>query len=134
MIVADTTLISYFTIDGDYTDEAVAVRETDPDWAAPLLWESEFANVLWLYMRRGVFGLDLALQHLDLAQDLMDGRVYGVAIQTALRLGTASGCTAYDCQYVALAHQLGVPLVTNDKDVLDAFPDTAVRPRDFIAE
>lgn len=132
MIIADTTLISYFTIEGDFTEDAVAVREKDPAWAAPLLWESEFANVLWLYVRRGIFGLDLALQHLDVAQDLMNGRVYGVAIQEALRLGAASGCTAYDCQYVALARQLSVPLVTSDREILEAFPETTVRPADFV--
>lgn len=133
MIVADTTLISYFTIEGDFTDDAVAVRERDPVWAAPLLWQSEFANVLWLYVRRGIFGLDLALEHLDTARDLVAERTYAVAIAEALRLGADSGCTTYDCQYVALARQLDVPLVTHDQEVLDAFPKIAVHPDDFVA-
>jgi predicted nucleic acid-binding protein len=132
MIVADTTLISYFTIKGDLTEAAVAVREKDPTWAAPLLWESEFANVLWLYVRRGTFELDLALEHLDTAQDLVAGNTYAVAIVEALRLGTESGCTTYDCQYVALARQLDVPLVTHDREVLGAFPTAAMHPDDFI--
>lgn len=133
MIVADTTLISYFTIEGELTEAAVGVREKDSVWAAPLLWKSEFANVLWLYVRRGTFGLDLALQHLDTAQDLVAGNTYAVAIAEALRLGADSGCTAYDCQYVTLAHQLDVPLVTHDQEVLDAFPETAMHPADFLA-
>lgn len=133
MIVADTTLISYFTIEGDLTEAAVAVREKDPAWAAPLLWKSEFANVLWLYVRRGTFELDLALEHLDTAQDLVAERAYAVAIAEALRLGADSGCTTYDCQYVALARQLEVPLVTHDQEVLSAFPDIAMHPDDFLA-
>jgi predicted nucleic acid-binding protein len=133
MIVANTTLISYFTIEGDLTEAAVAVREKDPAWAAPLLWESEFANVLWLYVRRGTFGLDLALQHLDTAQDLVAGHTYAVAIAEALRLAAESGCTTYDCQYVTLARQLEVPLVIHDQEVLNAFPKTALHPGDFIA-
>lgn len=133
MIVADTTLISYLTIEGDFTATAVAVREKDPEWAAPLLWQSEFANVLWLYVRRGTFALDLALEHLDTAQDLIAGRTYAVAMTEALRLGAKSGCTAYDCQYVALARQLDCPLVTHDEEVLDAFSGIALHPDDFVA-
>jgi hypothetical protein len=37
MIVADNTLISYFTIEGEFTGEATSVRQKDPEWAAPLL-------------------------------------------------------------------------------------------------
>lgn len=134
MIVADNTLISYFSIEGDFTEEAVAVRKKDPAWAAPLLWRSEFMNVLWLYVRQEEFALDLALEHLDTAEDLISGRTYQPAPPAVLRLATASGCSAYDCQYVQLAKDLGVPLVTHDKEVLEAFPDIAVHPQDFLKD
>lgn len=132
MIVADTTLISYFTIEGEFTEEAVAVRQADPVWAAPLLWRSEFLNVLWLHVRRGEFGLDLASEHIDLAEDLMADRSYQVAQREVLRLAVDSGCTAYDTQYAALAQQLNVPLVTHDEEVLAGFFGTAVSPSDFL--
>ena len=132
MIVADNSLISYFTIEGEFTDEAVAVRETDPVWAAPLLWRSEFLNVLWLHVRQDEFGLDLAFEHIDLAEDLIANRSYEVAPAEVLRLAVNSGCKAYDSQYAALAQQLDVPLVTHDQEVLDGFPETAVPPSDFL--
>jgi predicted nucleic acid-binding protein len=132
MIVADNTLISYFTIEGRFTEEATQVRQRDPEWAAPLLWRAEFLNVLWLHVRQGEFGLDLALQHIDLAEDLIGGRSYDVAPAKVLRLAAHSGCSAYDSHYAALAQQLGVPLVTHDNDVLEAFPETAVHPKDFL--
>ena len=132
MIVADNSLISYFTIEGEFTENAVAVRETDPVWAAPLLWRSEFLNVLWRHVRQGEFGLALAFEHIDVAEDLIADRSYEVAPTEVLRLAVGSGCTAYDSQYAALAQQLDVPLVTHDQEVLDGFPQTAVHPSDFL--
>ena len=42
-----------------------------------------------------------------------------------------SGCTSYDCQFVALAEDLSANLLTLDGAVLKAFPGVAVRPEDF---
>ena len=131
-IVADNTLISYFTIEGAFTEEAAHVRQKDPDWAAPLLWRAEFSNVLWLHVRQGEFGLDLAIQHIDLAEELIGDRSYSIAPTEVLRLAVESGCSAYDAHYASLAQQLDVPLVTHDGDVLEGFPETAVHPEDFL--
>jgi len=134
MIVADNTLISYFTIEGEFTEKATQVRQRDLEWAAPLFWRAEFLNVLWLHVRQGEFGLDLAIQHIDLAEDLIGERSYDVAPTEVLRLAVDSGCSAYDSHYAALAQQLDVPLVTHDGEVLEAFPETAVHPDDFLGQ
>jgi predicted nucleic acid-binding protein len=39
-----------------------------------------------------------------------------------LTLALESGCSAYDCEFVALAKQLGVKLVTEDAKLRRAFP------------
>ena len=36
-----------------------------------------------------------------------------------------------DCEYVALAQELGVTLVTSDQTVVDLFPDTAVLLKEY---
>ena len=132
MIVKGATVLVYYLIEGNQTETAVRVRERDPEWAAPELWRSELMNVLWTYVRRGDFDLDLALARFDLALDLIGPHTYAVTAAEVLPLAVTSGCTAYDSQYVALARRLSARLVTNDRPVLKAFPDVAARPEDFI--
>lgn len=43
-----------------------------------------------------------------------------------LELVRDSDCSAYDCEFVALAKTLGTKLVTLDSQILGAFPDSAV--------
>jgi predicted nucleic acid-binding protein len=132
MIVADTTLISYFTIEGEFTEDAVAVRREDPQWAAPLLWRAEFLNAPWSYVNQDVLELSLALEHLDTAEDLIGKHSYDVSAPHVLRLAADSGCTAYDCHYVALARMKSVPLVTHDTELQAVFPGRMVSPDAFL--
>ena len=44
------------------------------------------------------------------------------------------GCSAYDCEFVALALDLKVPLVTSDKKVLKAFKGTAIALHEFLSD
>jgi predicted nucleic acid-binding protein len=40
-------------------------------------------------------------------------------------------CSAYDCEFVALAKYLGLPLVTVDKQILAQFTGTAISLEKF---
>ena len=131
MIVADNAMISYLLIPGEYTDEAERVRSLDSDWVAPSLWVSDFRNVLRNYIVGDHIALEKAVAYMDGAESLMRGRAYGVSSAEVLALAAGSGCTAYDCEYVALAKAAGVQLVTTDKEVLREFPDVAVHPEHF---
>jgi predicted nucleic acid-binding protein len=59
------------------------------------------------------------------AEELLAGRELAVDSAAVLDLAFASSCSAYDCEFVALAQALGVRLVTSDKQVLRAFPRIA---------
>ena len=110
-------------------DECVGINalyQRDPDWAAPVLWRSEFRNVLATQVRRRSLTLELATALQAEAEDLMAGREYQVPSADVLRIAAESGCSAYDCEYVLLARQINVPLVTSDQAMLAAFPGTAV--------
>jgi hypothetical protein len=43
-----------------------------------------------------------------------------------LNLVRKSPCSAYDCEFVALAEDLEIPLLTTDRKILSAFPSVAV--------
>lgn len=133
MIVADATLIIHFSMPGSKTEQAEAVRRKDPVWAAPPLWEYEVLNVTWTYIQFEDLPLAQALEHWDVAQDLIGERTYQMAPVDVLRLAAQSGRSAYDCQYVAIAQQLDEWLVTSDVGILTAFPNTAISPDDFLS-
>lgn len=107
------------------------MRALDSDWIAPLLWASEFRNVLRKYLLAGILSLDDVIAFAETADVLMADRSFAVPSSQVLRLVAVSGCTAYDCEFVALAQSLQVPLVTTDKELLRTFPDRAMHPSEF---
>ncbi|MHB1633024.1 MAG: type II toxin-antitoxin system VapC family toxin, partial [Acidithiobacillus sp.] len=58
--------------------------------------------------------------------DLLAGAEYEVDSLSVLELVRDSECSAYDCEFVALAMKLGTKLVTMDSKLLRAFPGIAV--------
>lgn len=131
MIVADTNTIAYLLISGDRTLQARKVLRRDPEWAAPLLWRSEFRSVLAFYLRRKLISFAQALQLTEEAENLMRGAEYEVTSSRVLSLACDSQCSAYDCEFVALAQELGVSLITSDGKILSEFPSIALSPEKF---
>ncbi|MDQ5915459.1 MAG: VapC toxin family domain ribonuclease, partial [Pseudomonadota bacterium] len=41
------------------------------------------------------------------------------------------GCSGYDCEFVALAKRIGAPLVSGDKRLIAAFPETVIAIETF---
>jgi predicted nucleic acid-binding protein len=126
VIVVDTNVVAYLYLPGDHTDKVEALLEQDADWAAPLLWRSEFRNVLVGYLRRGTISFESARDLQLEAESLLAGAEHDVDSQLVLELVRDSDCSAHDCEFVALAIMLGVRLVTMDVRLLKAFPKVAV--------
>jgi predicted nucleic acid-binding protein len=133
VIVADTNLLIYLYVQGQRTQESEAVLEREAQWAAPLLWRSEFRNALIGLVRSDALQLEKALTIIDEAERSMTGHEYSVISWHVLELASRSDCSAYDCEFVALAQDLAVPLVTNDRQMLKAFPTIAISPSSFTA-
>ena len=126
MIVVDTNVLAYLYLPGEYTAQAEALLERDSDWTAPVLWRSEFRNILAGYMRRRALTFDQARDVQAEAESLLSGAEHEVESQRVLELVRDSDCSAYDCEFVALAMRLRVNLVTMDAKLLRAFPRHAV--------
>jgi predicted nucleic acid-binding protein len=125
MIVVDTSVIAYLWLPGSRTTAAERLLRNDSDWNAPLLWRSEFRNVLAGCLRRGDLKLETALQIMSEAEGQMRGREFSVPSAQVLARVEESACSACDCEFVVLAQELGVPLVTSDEKLLKSFPSVA---------
>jgi predicted nucleic acid-binding protein len=125
VIVVDSNVIAYLYLPGEHTAAAEALMQRESKWAAPLLWRSEVRNVLAGYLRRGTLSFEQTLAIQSEAEDLLRGGEYEVSSAAVLELVAASDCTAYDCEFVAVARHLGTRLVTMDAKLLKAFPKDA---------
>lgn len=131
MIVTDTNVIAYLLLEGEHTEQAEALLLADSDWVAPYLWRSEFRNILALYLRQGYLELEIAKQIMQEAEALMFGKEFEIQSEKIIDLVKNSKCSAYDCEYVALAQQLQINLVTADKKILAEFSSTAISLSSF---
>jgi predicted nucleic acid-binding protein len=81
---------------------------------APTLVVFELMNVAWKRSKKQPAATSLFLQALEVLEGL-GLRFRGIDQAEVIRLGLATGLTAYDATYLWLARALGLPLVTLDK-------------------
>ena len=122
MIVADVNVLAYLLIPGKFTRAAEQLLEEEPVWVVPRLWRSEFRNILANYLRANEMELDDAAVVFQRAEELVGSEEYEVETADVLRLCKESKCSAYDCEYIALAEFLDLKLVTKDGKLAKAFP------------
>ncbi len=132
MIVADTNVLAYLGIPSPYTELAEQLLLEDPDWVAPQLWRSELRNVLVLYLRQSLMTFDEAIRIQSAMEELLQDKEYDISSLDILSLANSSTASAYDCEFIALAKNFNTRLVTMDKKLTHAFPETAVLLTDAI--
>ena len=126
MIVVDSNVLAYLYLPGEYTAAAEALLEQDSDWAAPILWRSEFRNILAGYLRRKAITFEQANSLQREAESLLEGAEFELESLAVLELVRDSDCSAYDCEFIALAMKLDTKLITMDKKLLRAFPKRTI--------
>lgn len=131
MIVADTNLVVYLLIGGEFTADAERVRAKSIPWMVPPLFRSEFLNVLSSHVRFRGMDRDAALKLFRRGMSMVEVSGEDADALGVLNLCQSAGCSSYDAEFVWLARRLGVPLVTADGEVVRAFVDVAVHPARF---
>jgi predicted nucleic acid-binding protein len=123
MIIVDSNIVAYLYLPGAHTERVESLLSHDSDWAAPILWRCEFRNILTGYLRQKMLSFDHAIKIQREAESLLLGAEYEIESERVLALARDSTCSAYDCEFVALAMKLNSRLVTMDRALLRAFPD-----------
>jgi predicted nucleic acid-binding protein len=131
MIVVDTNVIAALYLTSDFTAQAESLILQDADWTAPSLWRSEMRNTLTKYLHAGLMSLEQVYQIQHQAEVVMTGNEYQTNSLEVLKLASTSQCSAYDCEFIALARYLQVKLITQDKQILAQFPQDTIALKDI---
>ncbi len=128
--VVDTNVAAYFLLGtAHFADEAGRFLAEVRNGMAPVIWEAELTNVLWMAIRQGVIPVEDGPGRLQLAAQLgIESVSTRMLCQGALQRSLASGIAVYDTVFVELAVREKCPLATFDKALLKAFPNIAKRP------
>ena len=122
MLLVDTNVVAYLLIAGDQTEAAQELRRRDPDWRSESFLLVEFTNVLASSVASRRMNNTLANDLLTKAIILLEGKTTRIPHAAVLSIAIQYRVTAYDARFLALAQQLGRPLVTEDAKLRTAAP------------
>jgi predicted nucleic acid-binding protein len=127
MVVVDAGVVLSLVIPLPFSDQASAtmraITQAGEELYAPALLEYEVCSVLRRAISQGIIDAASAEQAIELLGDIRidpitpASSLHGRALYWASRLGHSQ---AYDGQYLALAEQMGCPLVTTDQRLVRA--------------
>jgi len=90
--------------------------------------------VVSLHFRKNLINYLEALDAVEKGVKLIGDREHEVSSFAIMEFIQNSGCSAYNCEFIALADRLGVNLITYDKQILKEFPSLAFRPEDYLGK
>ncbi len=120
-VVVDASVVAAAFFQEEHAEPAGQLLASDRELHVPDLLYAEMGNVIWKRCRRGEINADEAAH---LAADLLrlSFRVTPSSelLDPALRLAIETGCTVYDCLYLALAITCEATVVSNDLRLVNA--------------
>ena len=117
-VVDASVVIKWYVPESNY-EAARAMWTAETALTAPDLLFAETANILWKLVRRGEMTASRAI---DIIEEVAAAPFITISNQSlaqdALDLSIATGITAYDATYVALAIRLDKILITADEKLM----------------
>ena len=132
MIVVDSSVVVNAVVEGPLTAEVLSSRAKDKRWIAPSLWKSEVRSALTQHVRHGTFSLHEGFQRAVESENLVFETREMRDHHSILTVAVESGCSAYDGEFIALALETGLPLLTYDRKLIDLFPAIALTPGEWL--
>jgi predicted nucleic acid-binding protein len=122
MIVVDSSVISFLFLEGELTESVKELHRIDSEWITPPILNHEMLNILAV-----VGTADQAVAPMEeIWRDiraLLGPRQQVPDPLRSLHLAIELEISGYEAQYVALAQQLNMPLVTEEQRLLEQLPD-----------
>jgi predicted nucleic acid-binding protein len=117
-VVDASVIIKWYVPEGDY-EAARAMRTAETALAAPDLLFAETANIVWKLVRRCEM---TSSRGIEIIEEIVAAPFITVSNQSlaqdALDLAIATGLSAYDASYVALAIRIDKILITADEKLV----------------
>lgn len=132
MIVVDSNIIAARNLTSSLTSEATRVEEKDPVWIVPVLWRYEFQNILTGAIKAKQINLEQALNIWDKVSNILMENEYEPSPSKVMDLVAQYGITAYDGQFIAVALEMEILCVTEDRELHEKFPGVAIRMNEFL--
>ncbi|MGD0917224.1 MAG: type II toxin-antitoxin system VapC family toxin [Thermodesulfobacteriota bacterium] len=132
MIVVDSNIVTARNLTSSLTSKAQQVEEKDPVWIVPVLWRYEFQNILATAIRAKQIKPEQALDIWEKVSKILIENECEPSASKVIDLVAQYGITAYDGQFIAVALEMGIPCVTEDRELQAKFPGIAISMDGFL--
>ena len=132
MIVVDSNIIAARNLTSSLSSAAKRVEEKDPVWIVPVLWRYEFQNILATAIRAKQLRPEQAQDVWDKVSNSLIENEWEPSVSKVIGLVAQYGITAYDGQFIAAALEMGIPCVTEDRELREKFPGIAISMDEFL--
>jgi len=132
MIVVDSNIVAARNLTSSLTSEAKQVEEKDPVWIVPVLWRYEFQNILASAIKGKQIKPGQALNIWERVSNILIENEYEPSVSKVIDLVAQYEITAYDGQFIAVALEMGIQCVTEDRELQEKFPGIAISMNEFL--
>jgi predicted nucleic acid-binding protein len=132
MIVVDSNILTARSLTSSLTSKAKQVEEKDPVWIVPVLWRYEFQNILASTIKAKQIKPEQALDIWEKVSKILIENECEPSASKVIDLVAQYGITAYDGQFIAVALEMGILCVTEDRELQEKFPGIAISMDEFL--